>query len=181
MTTTSETPRIIGPMLAANARPTVGLAQQLAAGIDPTQAARLPISNGKTIITNHPVFIFGHLALYPERVADLLGADKASVAVPEGYDELFRHGVDCRDDASGSLYPAFEEVRDHMVRAHTGAIELVASAGDDELGRDLPDEARRGTWPTVGVAVNFLLGSHAMFHLGQLSAWRRFSGLGPAT
>lgn len=175
MTTATGT---IGPMLGANARPTIGLAQQLVQGIDPTQAARLPISNGRTIKTNHPVFILGHLSIYPERVADLLGVDKAGVVVPESYDELFRHGAECVDDPDGSVYPAFDDVRDHMIRANAAAIELVAGAPDDVLCRELPDESRRERWPTIGVAVNFLLGSHAMFHLGQLSTWRRFAGLG---
>jgi hypothetical protein len=32
--------------------------------------------------------------------------------------------------------------------------------------------------PTVGAAVNFMLGGHLQMHLGQVSAWRRAMGLG---
>ena len=45
------------------------------------------------------------------------------------------------------------------------------------LAQENPIEGFRSRAPTIGDAANFLMNSHAMFHLGQLSAWRRAMGL----
>ena len=43
-----------------------------------------------------------------------------------------------------------------------------------------PDEGTRKYFPTVGDMIIFLMTSHEMDHLGQIAAWRRAMGLGPA-
>jgi hypothetical protein len=35
-------------------------------------------------------------------------------------------------------------------------------------------------FPTIGSMQAFYVGGHMTFHLGQVSAWRRMQGLGPA-
>ncbi|MEO0630202.1 MAG: hypothetical protein AAFY46_05680, partial [Planctomycetota bacterium] len=51
---------------------------------------------------------------------------------------------------------------------------------DAALAAPTPVERYRQRFPTVMCAVDFLITSHQMLHLGQLSAWRRIKGLGSA-
>src|SRR4051812_11621375 len=61
-------------------------AEKLLAGIKPEQAARKPHfeTGGAPLMvdTNHPVFVYGHLALYPARVMKFAGLDGAALAAP---------------------------------------------------------------------------------------------------
>ena len=43
-----------------------------------------------------------------------------------------------------------------------------------------PNERMRAKFPTNGAMLAFYVGGHFMLHMGQLSAWRRAVGLGPA-
>src|SRR4051812_16778783 len=84
-------------------------ADKLLAGIKPEQAASKPrfeTKAGLTIVdTNHPVFVFGHLSLYPARIMKFGGLDGSAVAAPAGWEDLFKAGVLCHDDPEGKIYP----------------------------------------------------------------------------
>lgn len=143
------------------------------------QFARLATSNGAPVQSNHPAFVFGHLSIYPTRIVALLGG--APVVNPPKFDDLFSNGKPCLDDPSGSIYPAMDIIVGHYTLATDAAIKAVAGASDAELTKANPAEGRmRELFPTTGALTNFLLGAHQMSHLGQVSAWRRFMGLGSA-
>lgn len=124
---------------------------------------------------NHPAFVYGHLAIYPKKVAELLGEPDAVVDVPEGWDDLFQPGVECSADAS--KYPAKDAIVERFLADYKAASEVVARTPDEVFQREFPDESRRERFPTVGVAINFLMNNHTMMHLGQISSWRRAVGL----
>ena len=48
------------------------------------------------------------------------------------------------------------------------------------LDKEHPSEDTRKFFPTIGAMVAFIMTSHEMDHLGQIAAWRRAAGLGPA-
>lgn len=157
-----------------------GLAEALLEGVDPDRAARFANGANGPINANHAVFVYGHLSLYYARLITMLGQDDAAAAVPEHYQDLFKHGAECVDDSDGSVYPALQEVAGHVKRGREAAFAVVNACSDDQLSAETPDENFRKAFPTVGDVANFLLNDHVMFHLGQMSTWRRAEGLGSA-
>ena len=171
----------IGTILAQSAGLTLLSAERLLNGITPQTFARFARPGGVELHSNHPAFIFGHLALYPVRVMTHVGRSAGDAAVPARYEELFKNGVECRDDPAGTIYPAMQELRDFFFRSYRAAIGAVAEADDAVLTGPNPGEGRmKELFPSVGALLNFFLSGHAHSHLGQLSAWRRAQGLAPA-
>lgn len=149
-----------------------GYAQTLLAGIDPKAASSFP----KGVKTNHPTFVFGHLAIYPDRVFKLLGRDDLA-RTDARYEEVFSPYVECEDDPHGARYPSFDEVSKRYLERTEALINFLETAGDDVLGAANPGPMKE-MFPTIGAQVAFMLQSHTMMHLGQVSAWRRIMGLG---
>lgn len=163
-------------MLAA-ARRTLGYAESLLAGIDATTAARFPRFGTTVIHTNHPTFVYGHLAIYPKRMLELVGKDPDSVMPPESYLKLFAAGAECVDDTEGKVYPKFDEVVMRYRDWSKIAMESLQTVDDATLMGTNPNERMRAAFPTVGGVLLFLTNNHQMMHLGQVSAWRRCMGL----
>lgn len=159
----------------------IGLAGMLLQGVTPEMFARFPVKDGAPVKTNHPAFALGHLSVYPSRIYILGGEDPGSVALPDEQEELFKIGAECVDDPDGSVYPAMDEIVKNFQSGYGAALQLVAGWDEDKLaGPHEGGEAYQKMFPTLGIATNFLLNSHLMMHLGQISAWRRFMGLGSA-
>lgn len=164
-------------MILKPAQRTLGYAKKLAEGVTPQTAARFPHFGDKTIITNHPTFVFGHLSLYPARILGFYGLDASAVAAPAGWAELLKAGVECQDDPKGTIYPAWPVVFEQYVKSYESAIASLAAVNDSALMQPMPDEKVRETFPTLGIATVFMLNNHQMVHMGQVSAWRRCFGL----
>ncbi|MFA6044937.1 MAG: hypothetical protein WC718_08135, partial [Phycisphaerales bacterium] len=138
------------------------------------------IRNGGGLViidTNHPTFICGHLSLYAARIHSFVGKDPAPVAAPAGWDSLFKAGVNCEDDPKHSIYPAWDPVRTQLISSTDATIKMLGSLDDSVLLRPMTDEKAKAFFPTVGVAVSFMLTTHVAVHMGQLSAWRRCFGM----
>ena len=177
--TTGNTARLILTM----SQRTAGLADALAQGIDPKLAASMPSIDGKVVNCNHPTFVIGHLAIYPQKIMKALGAAPGDAAVPAKYDELFEAGVECQHDPDNTIYPAFEEVMDHFKRAHKAVHDHIATLDDESLNAAITGEGNERAaefFGTTDAMALFMLHDHYMFHLGQLSTWRRCFGLGSA-
>ncbi len=172
--TTSNTARIILTMQER----TAGLAEALAGGIDAGIASHKPTMDGKVVDCNHPTFIYGHLAIYPQMIMNAVGAEPGEAAVPESYQELFMHGVACHHDPDGTIYPSFDEVRSNFVKAHDAVRTHLATLDDETLHQAISNEQLRNAFGTCDGMALFMLHDHYMFHLGQLSTWRRCFGLG---
>ena len=180
MSTTTPTTCNIGPMIADSARLGLGYAERMLKGINADQFARLATVQGQTIQSNHPAFIYGHLSLYPCRIVEALGGDASSITPTEAYLQKFDHNAQCVDDPEGTIYPAMEEITERFFTSHRMAIEALEQADDSQFTVINPNEAMRAKFATVGSLHGFYLGGHVMMHIGQLSAWRRMTGLGPA-
>jgi hypothetical protein len=156
---------------------TRGYGERLLKDVTAAHFARKPIVNGTVIDCNHPAFVFGHLAIYPRRILEMLGHDPAQAAVSDKYVELFKNGAPCLDDPQGTIYPGMAEITAAYFRNTDAAIAALAKSDDALIGKALPEGS---FFPTVGGAVNFLLTAHCMMHFGQISTWRRCVGLGAA-
>ncbi|MCC6425264.1 MAG: DinB family protein [Phycisphaerales bacterium] len=155
-------------------------AERLLKDVRPDQFARKPIVAGVPIDTNHPAFVYGHLALYPAKIAQMIGKDIPGIASPPGHEDLFKNGAPCQDDPLGTIYPGMDTLTRHYFNAYDTVIAAVSTLPDDIFARETPDPRYREFMPLVGSITLFLLNNHVMVHLGQISAWRRCMGLGAA-
>lgn len=172
---------LVGPIIAASANLSLNYAERLLAGMTADQFARHARTGGVEIKSNHPAWVYGHLAIYPQRVMTALGAPAAAAALPANYEALFKNGVECLDDPTGKIYPPMAEITAKYFEATRAAIAAAASAPDATYAQANPAEGRmRELFPTIGAAVNFYLSGHSQVHLGQISAWRRAMGMSAA-
>ncbi len=170
----------IGEMLALTTARTMKLAEGLLRGVDAADFARKPAPDGNVIDTNHPAFIYGHLAIYPSMIMGMIGHDGASVGTPDSWQELFKNGAVCTDDADGTNYPPMDEIVASFESGYAALIDATRNTADEVLLRPLAEEGWRDAFGTNGGMVGFMLHDHLMFHLGQMSVWRRAMGLGSA-
>jgi hypothetical protein len=158
-------------IIVAPFRRAFGYGELLVKDIPDDQFAHMPTPN-----LNHPAFNYGHLSLYPNRLFKVIGRPELIVEKP-GFTELFQAGSACVEQ--DGRYPAKDEIVDYWRERYTTAADEISSLPDEAFQQENPLEGRmREIFPTVGVAVNFLLNNHLMVHLGQVSAWRRVIGLG---
>jgi hypothetical protein len=170
----------VGPMIAASVRLGLGYAERLLKDVTPEQFPRYAKIGGTVIESNHPAFIYGHLSLYPSRVIEQVGGDPAEFSPSAKFEQLFSKDARCVDDADGSIYPPMDEVTSALLRGYRAAAAALEGASDEVFSDENPNEAMRGTFPTKGAVLGFYVGGHFMLHMGQMSAWRRAMGMGPA-
>lgn len=167
------------PILADGLRLSINHARGLLDGVTADQFGRFAAPSGSIVVSNHPAFIYGHLALYSSRIVAMAGG--TPVKPPDGFSELFANGVECEDDTDGTKYPAMQIIADAFFSGYESALDAVRSADDEVLNRPNP---AGGTlterFPTCGSMCSFMGCGHVMLHMGQMSAWRRMQGLGPA-
>ena len=167
-------------MIAASAQLGIGYGERLLTDIKPEQFARFAKIGDTVIQSNHPAFIFGHLSLYGCRVMEDLGLD-ASEHQPTGtFLKAFSHQAECLDDPDGTIYPAMDEITGAFFSSYRAAVEALNNAPDEPFQEENPNEGLREKFPTKGAMLGFYVGGHVMMHIGQLSAWRRAMGFGPA-
>lgn len=172
----------VGKVIAVTGNLSVAYGESLLKGISPAIFAREPNVNGKQIVCNHPAWVYGHLAVYSSRSMELMGLPLGVTAKPAGFDDLFKNGTVCKDDPSGTIYPAMEQITSHFLNGYRAVLAALPEVSNDVLARENPATGRfRDMCPTVGDAVCFFMTGHAMSHLGQVSTWRRCMGLGSAT
>lgn len=167
-------------MIVASAKVSRGYAERLLAGITPQHFARTPNISGKTVNTNHPAWVYGHLATYPVKIAAMAGLDAARFAAPANFEELFKDGTQSRDDAGGTIYPAMDAITSAFFKTHDALYEVLGGVDDAALAAPTPDPKARERFPLLGSRVLFMCNNHVMMHMGQVSAWRRCMGLPPA-
>ena len=128
---------------------------------------------------NHPAFLVGHLAIYPNRVlAGFIERPDLVIECPFNEEAVVK-GAECLPDAS--LYPSKEMVVPFLQERYETVIDAVAEVAPERWAAENPVGGRfTELLPTVGAAVNFMLGHHVMMHSGQISHWRRAMGLGSA-
>lgn len=155
-------------------------AERLLKDITPQQFARVPVVGGVALVMNHPAFVFGHLSLYPMQLAEMTGISAKGMEVPATYQDLFKLGAVCDDDPSGTLYPAMHELTNAFFTGTDALIAALPSIAPYVFDTPLENPSRRERFGTVGAFLAYILLAHPQTHLGQISAWRRCMGLGPA-
>jgi len=166
----------LADLIVPPARLTLGYGQELVKDVKPDHFARKP----EGVDTNHPAWVYGHLAVYPDKsLLPMLG--RADAAEPsERFEELFHGTSKCQDDPEGAIYPSMEEITTRFFSRTEAVINALAETPDDVLAAPLPDDHFfKSRMDSFGDVINFMLLAHNMMHFGQISAWRRCMGLGP--
>ncbi len=171
---------MIGEIIAESLQLSLRYAETLAVGIEPSHFGRLANVDGRIIASNHPAWVYGHLCLYSPRVIEDLGGDAASIQVPEEWQPLFSQSSECQDDPQGTIYPHKDQLVDQLLRGYRAAEQTLRSTPDEVFSQLNPNERMRSKFSTLGSMENFYTGGHFMIHMGQISAWRRMTGLGSA-
>ena len=170
----------IGPMIAASAKLGLGYAERLLKDIPAEKYACFARVQDTVIESNHPAFIYGHLGLYASRIIAELGCDASAYKPSDKYEKLFSKDAVCIDDPENSIYPTMDEVNTHLFINYRAAITTLEHAEDEIFQQQNPNEAMREKFSTIGAMHGFYVGGHFMMHMGQMSAWRRMAGFGPA-
>lgn len=150
--------------------------------IKPEHFARKPVVNGQLIDCNHPAWVYGHLAIYTNRICEFAGIEPGPTVKPAGWDELFKNGTPSTDDPSGTIFPKMDALVKQYMDGHKYVLSRLPEVADDVFARENPAGPGRfkDMLPTAGGAVAFMMTGHVMSHLGQISTWRRCMGLGSA-
>ena len=157
----------------------LGYAERLLTDVRPDQFGRFATADGRPVESNHGAFIYGHLGLYAPRILTDLG--RTAPDIPEGFAANFSKDATCVDDADGSLFPKMEDITTFYFDGYRAALETLRSTDDDVFQQPNPlGGPMAEKFPTLGSMHNFYVGGHMMIHMGQMSAWRRMLGLGPA-
>lgn len=167
----------LSTLLIPAANQVLNYGKNLLADINPDQFARKPFQDGKITPINHPAFQYGHLGLYPERIAGLLKLPTEGVKAPAGFRELFLKGSACQDDKQGNIYPPMQIIVDHFFSSHEVILKMLNDLPDSAFYEINTEEATKERFERVGSFVIYLLTAHADTHFGQVSAWRRCMGL----
>jgi hypothetical protein len=123
---------------------------------------------------NHPAWILGHLAVSAEMIVNRLGGDKF---LPEKWGDLFKPGSSpCTVRGN---YPCKAELLKGLEDAFARARETACGASEEALATPTPNPRMQQGLPTLGDVAAFILTGHLGVHLGQLSMWRRMTGLAP--
>lgn len=163
-------------LVAPSLRSLRGYSERLLVDVSAQQFARKPSPGQTPIEINHPAFNFGHLALYPGVVTELMGIDDPKIKTPTGWMEMFKMGCPCHDDPGAKIYPAMKVITDTYFEGYDRLAALLPDVSEKHLS--IPISGERGTrFPTVGNFLLYILTGHMGTHLGQVSAWRRCMGM----
>lgn len=161
-------------MILAPARIVRMLAEKLLTGIDPAAFARKP----PNVEMNHPAWVYGHIALPIDLAARLAGVSDLP-PLPENWTALFSREHPAQDDPNGIVYPPMHEITSICLQRMDAALKSLEGAPNDDALRRGNTTFMSEIFPTIGALLNGSLNTHAVMHLGQVSAWRRVMGLGP--
>ncbi|TMP97380.1 MAG: DinB family protein [Verrucomicrobia bacterium] len=135
----------------------LGFAKRLVGDVSADQMCAQPHG-----VVNHPAWSLGGLS------SDL----------PAGWEDTWKPGSTPSPDKG--RYPSKDDLLRVMEQQHARVAKALADADPTALAQPLSDEKMRAFFPTVGDFAVFLMTAHEMDHLGQIAAWRRTMGLGPA-
>ena len=173
--------RSLGNVIADSLQLSLNYADRLLKDIPAARFARLAAPGGQIVQSNHPAFLIGHLSLYAPRIVEQLGGDAAVLIASPAIQQSCSKDAACQDDPHGTIYPSMAEIAEAFYRGHRAALTALKDASDDLFQTPNPTGGRTTElFPTIGSMHALYCGGHLMYHLGQLSAWRRMEGLPPA-
>ncbi len=126
----------------------------------------------ETGVRNHPAWTVPHLCAGHGFACSLLGID---TPMPESWGPAVSPGT--IPVAELSAYPDPEQSLAVYREGHAVIAKAVEKASADSWDTQLPVEAYRAFFPTIGHAVGYFLYIHEPHHLAQVVVWKRAAGL----
>ena len=171
--------RSMGQTIADSLQLSLSYGERLLKDVSADRFARFAEPGGQPVESNHGAFVYGHLSLYAPRILNDLGQDAPKV--PTDFEQSFSKDARCVDDADGTIYPAMDQITAFFFEGYRATLEALKATDDSVFQRpNLLGGRMTELFPTLGSMHNFYVGGHFMIHMGQVSAWRRMLGLGPA-
>jgi hypothetical protein len=125
-------------------------------------------------VINHPAWVIGHIIYSCQAIGGEIGI---AAWLPDDWPSKFGTGsvpIE-KPDAYLDKKMLLQALDDGQRRLET----VLSAILESDLDKPLPDVSYREIFPTVGQAVLHILTSHTAVHVGQVTVWRRASGLGP--
>jgi len=132
------------------------------AHLDDRHLAHEPVPGAKTA-----GWILGHLVITGDFGRRLCGL---SPITPKEWRAVFAPGTLPSHDPA--VYPPMAELLAAFRAVYADLAAHAAETAADVLAAPNPYEPTRGSFPTAGSFVAYLLSGHLAYHLGQLSVWR---------
>lgn len=120
---------------------------------------------------NHPAWILGHVAIGFDFVAMLAGQE---MMTDDKWMATFGPGSTPLDKREN--YPSKAELLKKFDDVHSNTVEIIKGLSDELLAEPNETPFFQKQLPTKGDLILHLITTHALLHLGQLSAWRRCIG-----
>lgn len=171
---------MVGDIIADSLKLGLGYAVKLIAGVSAADFGRFARVDGQVVESNHPAWVYGHLSVYAPRIIMELDADPGDLRVSDEWLDVFSAKGKCQDDPDGTIYPPMDKVVATLLNGYRATEEVLRTTPDEKFAEPNPNEAMRSRFATIGSMHCFYAGGHFMLHMGQVSAWRRMMGLGPA-
>jgi hypothetical protein len=147
----------------------ISFAHQLANGIEDSQLDDIAAPG-----MNSPRWIYGHLVVAANMGLQVLGKP---LECPESWMKAFGPGSDPATPPNPA--PDRAELLRRFDASHAALREAVKALTPEQRASPSSFAKAAKLIPTLGDLLGHLLTTHAMLHLGQLSAWRRLRGLPP--
>ncbi len=153
---------------------TLDRATRLVDDVPDERMAEIPFEGAK-----NPAWVLTHLCVASGLLLDCLSGTPGELGgVPGAWGEVSMPGSECRPDRS--IYPSKDDLLATLRRLHSEVADRFGALSDDDLAADFPIEEYRSFFPTNADAAVYMMAHHEGYHLGQLTQWRRASGLGAA-
>ena len=123
-------------------------------------------------VPNHPAWTIGHLVFIAQAIGGVAGLEPW---LDEGWVKAFGPGSKPVEDVSA--YPPKGDLLAALADAEQRLASAVRTVDHAALGQPFPDPAYLEVFPTVRHAFTQVLVGHTSFHVGQISVWRRATGL----
>jgi hypothetical protein len=143
---------------------------KLVADLSEAQMVSQP-SGTLTAPANHPAWVLSHLNVYLPIMECLVRGE--SFPDPKTH----RFGMTSKPEGDASIYASKAELMAEFIQGHQRVIDLLDNSDDSILSLPNSLERWKTTMPVVGLVLPYLMLNHENCHLGQVSAWRRLSGL----
>jgi hypothetical protein len=125
-------------------------------------------------VINHPAWVIGHIIYSCQAIGGEMGM---AAWLPDDWQSKF--GTGSMPVEKPDAYPDKKMLLQALDDGQQRIEAALSSMKESDMDKPLPDLAYREIFPTVGQAVLHILTSHAAVHVGQVTVWRRASGLGP--
>jgi DinB superfamily len=144
------------------------VAEKLVADLSDDQMVSQPIAG---VTMNHPAWVLSHLSAYAPVLAGILRGE--DVEDPLSH----RYGLKSKPEGDVSVYLPKPALIAAFAMGYDDAASAFQDADAARLAQQTPFERWHGRFPTIAFLPGQFLVKHNAFHLGQISAWRRASGL----